>query len=199
MYNILGIIMNVLGGITGVYTLLIFIRILLTWFSGARYGKPYDLLCAVTDPYLDWFRRFPFLQTRMFDLSPIAALAVLSLVNNIFTTIGRYGRITLGIVLALVISALWSAASFILGFFILILILRLFAYLTNRNIYGTFWRIVDIISQPVLYRINRSIFRNRLVNYMTGILSSLGVLLLLRVGLGIVLGKLFPLLVRFPF
>jgi YggT family protein len=199
MYNIFGIMMNVLGGMTGVYTLLIFIRILLTWFSGARYGKPYDILCAVTDPYLNWFRRFPFLQTRMFDLSPIAALAVLSLVNNIFTTIGRYGRITLGIVLALVISALWSAVSFVLGFFILILVLRLFAYLTNRNIYGTFWRIVDTISQPVLYRINRIIFRDRLVNYLTGILSSLGVLLILRIGLGIVLGKLLPLLVRFPF
>ncbi|MDR2363618.1 MAG: YggT family protein [Spirochaetaceae bacterium] len=199
MYNMIGIMMNVLGGLTGAYTLLIFIRILLTWFSGARYGKPYDILCAVTDPYLNWFRRFPFLQTRMFDLSPIAALAVLSLVNNIFTTIGRYGRITLGIVLALVLSALWSAVSFVLGFFILILVLRLFAYLTNRNIYGSFWRIVDVISQPVLYRINRIIFRNRLVNYLTGILSSLGVLVVLRIGLGIVLGKLLPLLVRFPF
>ena len=199
MHNMLGIMMNVLGGITGVYTLIIFIRILLTWFSGARYGRPYDILCAVTDPYLNWFRRFPFLQTRTFDLSPIAALAVLSLVNNIFTTIGRYGRITLGIVLALVLSALWSAVSFILGFFILILVLRLFAYLTNRNIYGAFWRIVDVISQPVLYRINRIIFRNRLVNYLTGILSSLGVLLILRIGLGMVLGQLFPLLARFPF
>jgi YggT family protein len=195
----LRIMMNVLGGITGVYTLIIFIRILLTWFSGARYGKPYDILCALTDPYLNWFRRFPFLQTRVFDLSPIAALAVLSLVNNIFTTIGRYGRITLGIVLALVLSALWSAASFVLGFFILILVLRLFAYLTNRNTYGTFWRIVDVISQPVLYRINRIVFRNRLVNYLTGILSSLGVLLILRIGLGIALGKILPLLVRFPF
>jgi YggT family protein len=196
--NLIRTIMNILGGLTGVYSLLIFVRILLTWFSGAQYGKPYDILRGITDPYLNWFRRFPFLQTPVFDLSPIAALAVLSLVNNIFTTIGRYGRITLGIILALVLSALWSAASFILGFFILILVLRLFAYLTNRNIYGTFWRIVDIISQPVLYRINRIIFRNRLVNYLTGILCALGLLLILRIGLGFVLNRVLALLVSFP-
>jgi YggT family protein len=190
--------MNILRGLTGVYTLLIFIRILLTWFSGARYGKPYDILCGITDPYLNWFRRFSFLQTPIFDLSPIAALAVLSLVNNIFTTIERYGRITLGIILALVLSALWSALSFLLGFFILMLVLRLFAYLTNRNIYGSFWRIIDIISQPVLYRINRIIFRNRLVNYLTGLLSSLGVLLILRIGLGIIINRILAMLVLFP-
>jgi YggT family protein len=190
--------MNVLGGITGVYTLLIFIRILLTWFSGARYGRPYEILRGLTDPYLNWFRRFPFLQTRVFDLSPIAALAVLSLVNNIFTTIGHYGRITLGFILALALSALWSAASFILGFFIFVLVLRLFAYLTNRDMYGSFWRIVEVISQPVLYRLNRIIFRNRLVNYLTGILSSLGVLVILRIGLGIALGAILRLLVRLP-
>jgi YggT family protein len=190
--------MQVLGGITGIYMLFIFIRILLTWFSGAQYGRAYDILCAITDPYLTWFRRFPFLQTRIFDLSPIAALAVLSLVNNIFTTLGNYGRITLGFILVLVLSALWSAASFILGFFILILVLRLFAYLTNRNIYGVFWRIIDTISQPVLYRINRIIFRNRLVHYLTGLLVSLGVLVILRIGLGIVLNRVAALLISLP-
>ncbi|MDR2069303.1 MAG: YggT family protein [Spirochaetaceae bacterium] len=198
MQNIIRIGMNVLGGITGIYILLIFIRILLTWFSGTRYGKPYDILCALTDPYLNWFRRFSFLQTRIFDLSPIAALAVLSLVNTIFTTLGRYGRITLGFILALALSALWSAASFVLGFFILILVLRLFAYLTNRNIYSVFWRIIDSISQPVLYRINRIIFRNRLVHYLTGILVSLGTLVILRIGLGIVLNRVLVLLISLP-
>ncbi|MDR2630938.1 MAG: YggT family protein [Spirochaetaceae bacterium] len=190
--------MNILGGITWIYTLLIFIRILLTWFSGTRYGKPYNILCALTDPYLNWFRRFSFLQTRVFDLSPIAALAVLSLANNVFTTLGNYGSITAGIILALALSALWSAASFLLGFFILILVLRLFAYLTNRNIYGPFWQIIDVISQPVLYRINRIIFRKRLVNYLTGLLSSLGILVLLRIGLGIILNRVLTLLITLP-
>lgn len=199
MHNMIRTLMNILGGLTGIYSLLILIRILLTWFSGARYGRPYEILSSITDPYLNWFRRFSFLRTSVFDLSPIAALAVLSLVNTIFTTIGRYGRITVGIILALTLSALWSAVSFVLSFFIIILALRLFAYLSSRNTYQTFWRIIDSISQPVLYRINRIIFRNRLVNYLTGILVSLGVLLIFRIGLAFIISGLVNLLASSPF
>jgi YggT family protein len=199
MQDLMRITMNILGGVTGIYMILITVRILLTWFRGGVYGKPYEILQNITDPYLNWFRRFSFLQTGVFDLSPIAALAVLSVLNQIFNTVASFGRISLGIILALILSALWSAASFILGFFIIVLLLRLIAYLTNRDVYYSFWRIIDVISQPVLYRINRIIFRNRLVNYLTGIISALVLLLALRVGLGIVLGKIMlPFLVRLP-
>jgi YggT family protein len=190
--------MNILGGLTGLYMILITIRILLTWFRGGVYGRPYEILQNITDPYLNWFRRFSFLQTGMFDLSPVAALAVLSVLNQIFNTVASFGRISLGIILALLLSAFWSAVSFILGFFIIVLILRFIAYLTNRDVYHSFWRIIDVISQPVLYRINRLIFRNRLVNYLTGIISALVLLLALRIVLGIVLGRILPLLVRLP-
>ncbi|MDR0759961.1 MAG: YggT family protein [Treponema sp.] len=175
--------MNILGSLTSLYMLLIFVRIMLTWFSGARYGKPVELLCRITDPYLDWFRRFP-LRFGMLDLSPILALAVLSVANNVFGTLGQYGRISLGIILAMLLSALWSAASFIIGFFIVILVLRLIAYLTSRDVYRSFWGIIDTLSQPVLYRINRIIFRDRLVNYLSALITAILVLLVLRFGLG---------------
>jgi YggT family protein len=159
-----------------------FVRIMLTWFSGSRYGKPVELLCRITDPYLDWFRRFP-LRFGMLDLSPILALTVLSVANNVFGTLGQYGRITLGIILAMLLSALWSAVSFIIGFFIVILVLRLIAYLTSRDVYRSFWGIIDTLSQPVLYRINRIIFRDRLVNYLSSLITAILVLLVLRFGL----------------
>jgi YggT family protein len=192
------LLMNILGGITSLYMFLIFIRIMLTWFSGVHYGRPYAFLSGITDPYLHWFRRFPALRIASMDLSPIAALAVLSVVNNIFITLARYGRISLGIILALVLSALWSAVSFILGFFIVIVVLRLIAYLSNRNVYSTFWRIIDILSQPVLYRITRIIFQARLVNYLTRIITSIAALLILRIGLGALMRLVTNLLIRFP-
>jgi YggT family protein len=199
MHQLMRTAMNILGGITGLYMILITVRILLTWFRGGTYGRPYEILQNITDPYLNWFRRFSFLRTGMFDLSPVAALAVLSVLNQIFNTIGSFGRISLGLILALLLSALWSACAFILGFFIVILILRLIAYLTNRDVYYSFWRVIDVIAQPVLYRINRLLFRNRLVNYLTGIISALVLLLALRIGLGILLGTiLLPFLVRLP-
>jgi YggT family protein len=186
--------MNVLAGLTGLYTLLIFIRILLTWFSGASYGKPGEILRRVTDPYLDFWRGLPGLRAGFLDLSPIAGMAALSLAQNIFSTLANYGRISLGIILGITLSALWSAASFILGFFIIVLVLRFIAYLTNRNVYGSFWRIIDTISQPLLYRVNRIIFGKRLVNYLNGLIVALLALLALRVAGGFAVRLLLRLL-----
>jgi YggT family protein len=191
-------LMTVLAGASSLYMILIFIRIMLTWFSGASFGRPAELLYNITDPYLNWFRRFPFLRAGALDLSPIAALAVLSVVSNIFMTLARRGSITLGFILGLLLSVVWSAVSFALGFFLIILVLRLIAYLTNRNVYGSFWRIIDTISQPILFRINRIIFGRRLVRYHTGLIVSIAALLVLRVGLGFLIQKGSDFLTRLP-
>jgi YggT family protein len=192
--------MNILGGITSIYMLLIFIRIILTWFTGTAYGRTYEVLSRITDPYLDWFRRFPLLRAGFFDLSPIAALAILSLLNNIFITLGRYGRISAGIILGMILSSLWSAFSFILGFFILILALRLIAYIANRDMYhNTFWRIIDTISQPIQHRLNRIIFRDRPVNYLSSLISSIVVLLVFMILCGRLISLAAVLLKRLPF
>jgi YggT family protein len=192
-------IASLLGSLAGLYMLLIFIRVMLTWFSGANFGRPQQILSGITDPYLNWWRRFPVLRAGFFDLSPIAAMAALSLVQNICGTIAQYGKISAGIILWISLSALWSAASFIIGFFIVIRILRLIAYLSNQNIYNPFWRIIDAISQPVLYRITRIFFRARIVNYLAGIFLSIGVLAALYIGGGFLLGLGRDLLLRLPF
>jgi YggT family protein len=119
--------------------------------------------------------------------------------NNVFLTIAHFGAITLGSILSMLCSILWSAVSFILGFFIIVVALRLIAYLTNRDVYHGFWRIIDRVSAPILYRINRLLFGRRLVRYMTGILSSLGFLLILRVGLDVLVRAFQGLLIRLPF
>jgi YggT family protein len=155
---------------------IIFVRILLTWFGGISFGRPAEILNRVTDPYLDFFRRFPVMRVGYLDLSPVAALAVLSLANRVFTILARYGTISLGIILAILLQAVWSAAAFLLGFGIIVLVLRLIAFLTNRNVYGVFWRVIDTISQPLLFRINRIIFGGRIVRYLTGLLLSIAVL-----------------------
>jgi YggT family protein len=190
--------MNILGGISSIYMILLFIRIILTWFPGAQYGKAAGVLSRVTDPYLNWFRRFSFLRVANMDLSPIAAIAALSAVNTIFLTLARLGRITLGILLSALCSVIWSVLSFILNFFIIVLALRLAAYLTNRDVYHGFWRVIDQVSAPVLYRINRVVFGRRLVRYMTGIVVSLGALLILRIGLGFLARLGLNFLARLP-
>jgi YggT family protein len=192
-------IMNVIGSLAGLYMLLIFIRVMLSWFNTASLGRPAEVLAQVTDPYLNWWRRIPVLRTGFIDLSPIAAMAALSLVQTACGIAARYGRLTVGILLAVIVQALWSVLSFVLGFFIVILILRLIAYLSNQNIYSTFWRIVDSISQPVLYRITRIFYRRRLINYLAGILFSLGILAALEIGGCLLVPWLLNVFSRLPF
>lgn len=193
------IIMRLLGALTTIYTILVFLRILLTWFEGNDLGQPYRVISQMTDPYLNWFRRFKSFQTEGMDFSPLIALAVLALTNNIFLTLGIYGRITVGIILSLALSSLWSAVAFILVFFIIVLAVRLIAYIVGANSVSPLWRILDVLGKPVLYRINRIIYRDRIVTFQTGLFTAILVLLGLRILGGLVIGLLSGLLTQLPF
>jgi YggT family protein len=190
--------MNILAGLTSLYLILIFIRVLMTWFSGMQYGRPLEILCHITDPYLNWFQRFSFLRLGAFDLSPVAAMAILSVAHTVFNTLGRGGRIRFGIIAAMLISAVWSAVSFVLGFCTIVLILRLIAYFINANIYSSFWRVIDSISQPILFQVNRFFFRKRIVRYSTGIILSILVMIISSIVGGIFISILQQLLIRLP-
>ena len=192
-------IMNVLGGLTSLYMILIFIRIMLTWFSGVPSGRPVELLCSVTDPYLNFFRGFRKLRIASMDLSPILALGFLSVINNIFNILGRFGTITIGLILAMLLSAVWSAIAFMFSFLIFILALRLFAYITNRNVYRSFWRIIDSISQPILFRTRQLLFKNRIIPYINNLGIAIAALLAVRIGLGFLVNMGIRVLIRLPF
>ncbi|MDR2149657.1 MAG: YggT family protein [Spirochaetaceae bacterium] len=194
----MNIVMNILAGLTSLYLILIFIRVLMTWFSGMQYGRPLEILCHITDPYLNWFQRFSFLRLGAFDLSPVAAMAILSVAHTVFNTLGRGGRIRFGIIAAMLISAVWSAVSFVLGFCTIVLILRLIAYFINANIYSSFWRVIDSISQPILFQVNRFFFRKRIVRYSTGIILSILVMIISSIVGGIFISILQQLLIRLP-
>jgi YggT family protein len=190
---------RILGALTSIYMLACFVRIMLTWFDGASFGRPYQLLAGATDPYMDWFRRFPALRSSSFDFSPVAALAALALANNVFITIGYYGRITVGIFLSLVLSGAWSAVAFLLFFFIVVFVLRFVSLASRRNSFFPVWHGVDAISRPLLYRISRLVYGDRLVSYQRGIWTSIAVLAAARLLGGLLVRFLSDLLVRLPF
>ncbi|MFQ3548074.1 MAG: YggT family protein [Termitinemataceae bacterium] len=193
------ILFRILSAFTSIYMILLFLRIFLTWFSTPSLGTASQTLAKITDPYLAWFRRFPQLRTDVMDFSPVAALAILALLNNVFLTISVYGRITIGILLSIVVSSLWSAVSFILSFFGIIIIVRLVAYILGSNNVHPIWRTIDVMTKPVLYRINRIIFRDRLVTFQVGLVTSAIVLLVIRIVGGIFIRLLTQALIRLPF
>jgi YggT family protein len=81
---------NYVGTLITVYVVLIFIRILMSWFTRIPYYRLLDVILRfiteVTDPYLNIFRRFiPPLRLggAGLDLSPMIAIIVLSLLGRI--------------------------------------------------------------------------------------------------------------------
>lgn len=192
------LIFGALATVVSIYSLLILIRIILSWFGNSVYGRPVDILNRITDPYLDWWRKKLNLRVGILDLSAVAGIVALSVLQNIFYRISLFGSISLGIILAVIITAAWSVVSFILGFFIIVLIIRLIGYLINANTFSSFWQIVDSISQPVLYKLNRIMFGKRISNYLTGIILSIIVLAVLLTGGNIFVPRLAGLVSNIP-
>ncbi len=192
-------LMYFIASLINLYLILILIRVILSWIQGPHQGRIYEILGLICDPYLNWFRRFRAFQTPTLDFSPIVAMAVLSVLSNIFYAIGRFGHITIGYILAILLSAIWSFVSFILGFFILVLILQLISFSTNRDVYNGFWRIVDLMAQPILYRLNRRIFKFQTTDSRKCIISCGVFLLVIWIILGIAVFLLDVLFRSLPF
>jgi len=188
-----------LSAIVSIYMMCCALRILLTWVPGVDMGRAGDILGKAVDPYLGWFRRFPALRAGKFDFSPIAAVAMLAVLNNILTTLAFTGSVTVGLVLGMLFGGAWAAVAFVLSFFAICALLRIIAYAARWNSIHPLWMTVDDMLNPVLYRINRVFYRNRIVNYLQGLVTGFAVLILLRVGGGVLAGIVIRLLSRMPF
>ncbi len=194
-------VQTVLRGVStalSIYMLLIFFRIILTWFGQAPAGRLIHLISRATDPYLNLFRGIGALRTVQVDFSPVLALITLSILNNIITRIAFVGQITLGVVLAEVVGALWSAASFILFLFLLFGLIRLAGFLFNVNTAGRFWITLDRLLQPIAYWLVQKIARGRSTNYQNALLLYGGVILLVLLLGSFVISSLVALLAQLP-
>jgi YggT family protein len=198
MEEIMRFIFGILARITGIYSLIIFIRIILSWFGNMVGGKAVEFINKITDPYLDWWRQKLHLNIGTFDFSVIPAIVFLSFIQNIFHIFSIAERITLGFILAQIILAIWNILSIIIGFFIIVIIIRLIGYFINSNIYSPFWSVIDSVTQPLLYILNRIFFGKRIGGYLKGIILSLLLLIIILVGGRFIVYLLSGLLYKLP-
>lgn len=196
---ILSILARVLGALVTVYMLACAIRIFLTWVPRSDLGSASRFLSAAVDPYLRFFARFKLFRVGRFDFSPIAALATLAVLNQVLITLAFAGAITAGGVAALVVDALWSAFAFVLTFLSLAALVRLIAYAARWNSLHPLWRVIDDMLNPLLFRVTRLIWRDRVVNYLQGLVTGLAVLVLLRIGGEALVGLIMRALRALPF
>jgi YggT family protein len=196
---ILATIARVLNAAVIVYIFLCAARVLMSWVPNVDSGRGGAILARVVDPYLNWFRRFKVLRSGAFDFSPIAALAILAVVNRLLITVAYAGSITFGLVLGVLVDACWSAVGFLISFFVICSAARMIAYAARWNSLHPLWMAIDTILNPVLFKINRLIYRGRIVNYLQSLITGFAVLLLLRMGGGVLFSLVIRSLERLPF
>jgi len=191
-------IFGILTIITGIYSLIIFIRIIFSWFGNMVGGKPVEIINRITDPYLDWWRQKLRLSIGNFDFSVIPAIVFLSFIQNIFRILSKAEKITLGFLLAQILLLIWNVISIIIGFFIVVIIIRLIGYFINSNIYSPFWSVIDSITQPLLYRTNRIFFGKKIGGYLKGIILSLLLLIVILTGGGFIVSLISNIFYKLP-
>ncbi len=173
----MGAILNLLAFIISIYNFCCLIRVLLTWFPNINYSKAGRILGQICDPYLNWFRRFRFLQFGRLDFSPVAAMGVLILCSGILRQIVAFGSIGIGVILASIINIAWSIAGSIISIFNIIVAIRLVINLLNKDFSSGMWGQLDTIVYPVRAKI-MSLFRNRSFSFRAelGITLAAGIL-----------------------
>lgn len=167
-------VMRVVSSALSIYMIVLFIRILMTWFQGVRHGRTMEILRRVTDPYLNWFRRFEIFRFGNFDFSPVVAILTLSVLNTVAIQLANAGTVTVGFILALVLSAVWSAFSFFVLFFLILTVIRLIGLLLRKDA-GHFWFVLDQILDGMVNRVSRPFMRGRFLSHRDGLLIFAGV------------------------
>ena len=191
-------VLRVLNGLLIVYLMILSIRIILTWFKGSFQGKAGELLKQATDPYLEIFSRITFLKQGMFDFTPLAGILVLVVALDLVNVLLVYERITIGLLFASIISALWGGLSFILLLFLVLGVVQIVSARFSRNSESPLLRMIKLMFQPIIDLVARFLRPGRELSYNQYLYISLGLIFFIRLLGGIVLRRLIELLYTLP-
>lgn len=193
------IIFSLLAAAISLYTMMCFVRIILTWIPSLNYSKFGHFMATLCDPYMNYFRRFRFLRLGNIDFSPILSLGLLVAVSNIFSNIARTGRLGVGYILASTVSMAWSIVASLIGFLIILLIIRLVALFLGKG-GGSFWYSLDSTLNPIVYKI-AGIFRgqNTFMTQKTAYIITIVALFVVRLIGSILFSIIVRLLTGLPF
>lgn len=168
-------IFSILASVVAIYTILCFVRVMLSWFPGAEYSKFGQILSQMCDPYLDIFRRFRFLRFSAFDFTPAIALCILMALQTLFSSLAVGRGFSLSQLLAMIVLLVGNIITSLLGFIALILLIRLIVYLFigDGNSTYSIWTSVDRSISPLIFRISGLFFKNRPISFVKALVVSL--------------------------
>lgn len=167
-------IFSILSSVVSIYTLLCIVRVVLSWFPGAEYSKFGLVLRQMCDPYLDIFRRFRFLRFSSFDFTPAIALCVLMALQSFFNSLAIGAAFRLSTILTMLVMLAGNIFISVLGFFAVIILVRLIVYLLIGDGQGSYsiWTAMDRAISPIIFRIAGMIFRNQSISFVKALVTS---------------------------
>jgi YggT family protein len=189
---------RLLSALLVLYIILISMRVMLAWISGAAYGRSWRLLERATDPYLKLFRGLHFLRRGPFDFTPVAAIMVLVVALDLVSAFLLHGRFTLGILLSAVLGALWAGLSFLLLLFLILAVLRLLVLLFSHRRDSPVTGLLQSLTRPVVSLARRLLPFAWLVEETHALLVVIGALILVRLAGGWLFHSLQRLLEALP-
>ena len=191
-------IFSLISWVISIYMFVCLIRIILTWFPGARDTKFAGYLKMICDPYLNLFRKIKFLQIANLDFSPVLALGVLALVSNMINSIAANGAFRVGVLTASLLQLVWSIASSIITFMNIIIALRLIVNALHKDYSSGIWSQLDRIIYPVQKRV-LALFKGKTFSYKAQLGITLGACILVQIVGSWLIGLLALLLTKLPF
>lgn len=194
-------IFSILASVVSIYTLLCFVRVMLSWFPGAEYSRFGQVLRQMCDPYLDIFRRFRFLRFSSFDFTPAIGLCVLMALQAFFNSLAMGKAFRISTILSMLVMLVGNIFTSVLGFFAVIILVRLIVYLIIGDGQGSYsiWTAMDRAISPIIFRIAGLVFRNQSVSFVKALVTSFIILAVFAVGIAYALGVLGTLISMIPF
>ena len=174
---------SILASIISIYSLLIVIRIIFSWIDniqkanawrngyngynsynaqGSTLSSISNALGKIVDPYLNLFKGITSLRRSHLDLTPLVAIIVLNLFQSIFNIVAISGKITIGVILALIVKLAWSSFfSYILFFLIVLLIVRYFIGRSNSYKAQNWLNAIDPVINGAVQKVYKLFFARK--------------------------------------
>lgn len=185
-----------LARLVGLYSFLIWVRIIMSWFNPyPRQGSLTWYFASIIDPYLNLFRSRRFV-VGYFDFSPLFAVGVLSVVQSLLSLYSVFGRLPLSWVVQMVLSAFWSYA---LSLFLIILIILLAIRTIGAFTHNPSLSRMNTVTENIVRRVQLLFFPHRIVKESTLCLIALAISVLAYFAFRYVFELMIVLAVRIPF
>ena len=187
-----------LARLLNVYSILIWVRIILSWIfpNPSRQNWIY-WIGRIVDPYLKAFQNKTSVIGRL-DFSPILAVGTLYVVESILQYYGYYGTITLSMFLYVFLAAFWNYGLSI--YFWILFFALVFKTIASFSRSPQMWGMADGIgsaARPVTAFV-RSFAKNRILSERTVNLISLALVLVVWFMVKFLVGWLGTLVFRIP-